>query len=322
MADQVTFGPSGKPVTAVRFSYAKNYGDQFELYAYVSEMTTDGAKLELRKRMGPSNYTGHLKSDNLILSGEQVKDLIEILARYDLEAWSKLPFGSYSSGPTRSLMVYSGEKFLYDIMWSARFPKTLPPQEDIMYAELFNYFNAIVAKEPGWEEVKGPDLEDPRDNPAYKVRKIIWFGKERKLVPGTGTAHTDGSYADIDYEGDSWWVEEGFVGRWVPVESEVANPFSPLNTPDPERMDSELIVRPDGSVSFRYRGEDWPGRVDKTRRVEKRVGFSIWKEYDGRGCEVTYSEEDSYQHIHVSCFPGPVPSPQFTPMSINLVKVE
>lgn len=52
MGDQVTFDPSGKPVTAVRFNYAQNYGDEIEFYAYVSEMTTDGAKLELRKRLG------------------------------------------------------------------------------------------------------------------------------------------------------------------------------------------------------------------------------------------------------------------------------
>ena len=322
MGDQVTFGPSGKPVTAVRFNYAQNYGNQIEFYAYVSEMTTDGAKLELRKRIGPSNYTGHKKEGNLTLSGNQVKALLDILARYDLEAWSKLPYGSYSSGPSRSLMVYSGDAFLYDIMWSAKFPKTLPPLEDIMYAELFNYFNAIVEKEPGWEEVRGPDLEDPRENPKYKARTITWFGKERKLVPGTGNGNEDGSFAEIDYEGASWWVEEGFVGRWIPNGSQTQNMFSPFNEPDPKMQESELTIQADGSVTFIYRGETWLGHVDKTRKVEPRVGFSVFRNFEARPCEVAYSDKDSYQNITISCFPGPVPEPQFPPIFINMNKAE
>ena len=320
MGDQVTFGPSGKPVTAVRFNYAQNYGDEIEFYAYVSEMTTDGAKLELRKRLGPSNYTGHKKEGNLTLSGDQVKELLDILSRYDLEAWSKLPYGSYSSGPSRSLMVYSGDAFLYDIMWSAKFPKTLPPQEDIMYAELFKFFNAIVAREPGWEDVRGSDLEDPRENPKYKARTITWFGKERKLVPGTGNGDADGSYSEIDYEGASWWVEEGFVGRWIPDGKPIPNMFSLSQEPDPKMQESELTVKPDGSVIFIYRGETWTGHVDKVRRVEHKVGFSVYRDYEGRGCDVSYSDKESYQHITVSCFPGPYPNPQFTPMMIKLVK--
>lgn len=156
-----------RAVTGLRFEYDKYSGEQYYLNAYVEDMTENGGKITLIKRVGPMNYTGHKKEGELTLSGEQVALLWEILDRYDLKAWSQLPTKSSSVSPTRNLIVFRGEKILYRVMWNARFPKTLPPQEDILYFELYNFFNDLVAAESGWEDVISENLKDPRDNPAY-----------------------------------------------------------------------------------------------------------------------------------------------------------
>lgn len=215
MGEPVYLKSSDKPITAVRFNYDKFGGTQFEIRTYTTGIDSDGGDIEMYKRMGPNNYTGHRKEGTIRMNAEQVKRLFEILDDYDLEAWTHLPRGGAGYSPTRSLMVFSGEEIVYDIMWNAPFPKTIPPREDIMYCDLFNLFNGIIDETDGWEEVRGATVPDPREEPAYKERTITWFGKERRLVLGTGVGYADGQYADIDYGDLHWWEEEGFVGRWV-----------------------------------------------------------------------------------------------------------
>ena len=300
-------------ITAVRFTYDKSHGDQVYLSVYVDEMSDQGAKAEITKRVGPMNYTGHKKEGVLTLNGEQVRTLLEILSRYDLEAWSKLPKKSSGSSPSRSLMVFSHGDAVCDVPWNTKFPETLPPQEDIMYAELFNFFNGMLSAKEEWKEVWSDNLEDPRDNPAYSERMVIWFGHEVKLKPGTGTWHEDGSYAEIDYEGKDWWIEEGFVGEWVLDKEKPASDYYPVN-------DASLTVNEDGSVVFTLDGEEWRGHVAAIRRYKDNTGFGIEKEDEARNCEVALSVPESYEEIHVSAYPGPVPEPQFTPIDVWLVK--
>ena len=301
-------------VTGLRFSYDRFSGDQVCLNAYVEQMTDSGAKVTLEKRVGPMNYTGHTKEGELTLSGAQVQALREILDSYDLEAWSHLRTRGSGASPSRSLIVFSGDSKLYDIPWDAVFPETLPPQEDIMYAQLFNFFNDLIAQAPGWEEVRSENLEDPRDNAAYGERTVTWFGHEVKLVPGTGTWHEDGSYAQIDYEGRDWWTEEGFVGRWT-LDREA--PTDDLNVPE----SASLRVREDGSAELKLNGETWTGAVSPVRYYRDAIGLRLEKDDESRNCQVYACYEESYMRVHVTCHPGPVPEPQFAPIDVYLLKL-
>lgn len=301
-------------VTGLHFTYDMYSGEQFYLDVHVSELTERGAKAELTKRVGPMNYTGHKMEGELQLTGEQADTLLEILGRYDLAAWSKLPTSGSGSAPSRSLLVFSGNETIFDIRWNAKFPETLPPQEDIMYAELYNFFNGLIADAPGWEEVRSEDLDDPRENAAYGGRTVTWFGHEVKLVPGTGTWHEDGSYADIDYEGKDWWIEEGFTGRWT-LDRE-----QPTDGPN-EIGSASLKVMDDGSILFKLDGEEWPGSLSSVRRYKDSVYMTLERDGEKRSCEVGLMYEESYERIHIRCYPGPVPEPQFTPIDVYLVKM-
>jgi hypothetical protein len=110
--------------------------------------------------------------------------------------------------------VFIGEKMIY-VPWDAIFPETLPPQEDILYFELYNYFNDLISDDPEWEEVVSENMDDPRDNPAYGERNVMQYGKEVRLVPGTGVYSENGAGAEIDYSDLKWWLEEGFTGTWT-----------------------------------------------------------------------------------------------------------
>ncbi len=303
-----------KRVTGLRFSYDNDSGEQFCLNVYVTELSEDGAKAEVEKRVGPMNGTGHSKEGTLTLSAAQAAALLDILGRYDLAAWSDLPTSGSASSPSRSLIVFSGADTLCDVRWNAKFPETLPPQEDIMYAELYNLFNGLIAETPGWEEVRSEDLADPRENPAYEDRTVTWFGHEVKLVPGTGTWHADGSYAEIDYEGKDWWIEEGFTGRWT-LDRE-----QPTDGPN-EIGKASLKVMEDGSVLFKLDGEEWPGRLSDIRRYRDSIYMTLERDGERRSCEISLSYEESYERIHVRCYPGPVPEPQFDPIDVYLVKM-
>ena len=303
----------GSPVTGLRFVYDMFSGNQFYLNAYVENISGTGADAEIEKRIGPMNYTGHTKEGNLTLTGSQAAELLEILSRYDLEAWSHLPASGSGSAPSRSLIVFSGDDILYDVMWNAKFPQTLPPEEDVMYFELFNFFNDILEEEPGWEEVRSENLEDPRENPAYYERRVTWFGNDVRLVPGTGAWYEDGRYAEIDYEGRDWWIEEGFTGTWTLDEE---NPTNGLNPPG----SASLAVYENGSVKFVLDGEEWTGTVSSVRRYMDSADIFLDRGADSRSCSVETTYEEYYERIHVVCYPGPVPEIQFPPIDVYLVR--
>ena len=304
-----------RTATGLRFVYDKNSGEQRYLNAYVEGMSEDGAKVTLIKRVGPMNYTGHKREGEFALSGQQVARLWEILGSYDLEAWSKLPSRTSTASALRSLIVFRGEETLYNVMWNAKLPKTLPPQEDIMYFELYNFFNDLVASEPGWEDVVSENLEDPRDNPAYYERTVTWFGNEVRLVPGTGIYYEDGRYAEIDYQGRDWWIVEGFTGQWTLDigEPSVSAFYAPKN--------ASLTVHDDGTLQLILDDEVWSGHVSGLRRYMDSFGITLEKE-DGqwRSCEVSTWGRESYDRIHISYQSNPYPEPQYPPIDVFLVR--
>ena len=165
-----------------------------------------------------------------------------------------------------------------------------------------------------WEEMRTEDPEDPREDLAREDRTVTWFGREVKLVPGTGTGHADGSYAEIDYEGRDWWLEEGFTGRWT-LDRE-----QPTDGPN-EIGKASLKVMEDGSVLFKLDGEEWTGSLSPVRRYRDSIRMTLERDGESRSCEIGLSYEESYERIHVRCYPGPVPEPQFDPIDVYLVKM-
>lgn len=296
----------------VRFEYDMFSGDQFKLSALVTDFSDEGARVFLEKRVGPTNATGFHREGELPLTRAQADQLLDILSRYDLEGYTNLPRRSAGSAPSRSLMVFFGEE-RYDVAWNARFPETIPPREDIMYFELFNFFNGLIYGEPGWEEVRSEDLEDPRDNPAYGERMVTQFGNRVRLVPGTGTGSEDGRGARIDYGDRLWWLEEGFTGTWEIGPEDRA--WEEL-THDP----AVLTVDREGHVTLALNGEEWTGALPKARYYRSDVGARLSLGYSDRVFSIVPLSEDSYERVRVWVYPGPVPEEQFDPVDVTLTR--
>ncbi len=301
-------------ITALHFTYDRYSGNQLYLDVHTDHISVSGADAEITKRIGPANADGGNHTGTLRLTSGQTEELLTILNTYDLEAWSSLPKASSGSSPSCSLIVFSGKKTLYDIPWNAKFPKTVPPQEEIMYVRLFNFFNNILSNTSGWEDVRSDNLENPEDNPAYQPRTVTWFGNEVTLVPGTGTFHEDGSYAEIDYGENNWWMMEGFLGTWSldpdhPAEDTLSKPES-----------AELTISENGTAVFELNGELWNGTLNSVRIYKGPIGIILKREGETRYGSIDTLQDQSYEQIHITCYPGPVPEPQFDPIDVYLNK--
>lgn len=295
-------------VTRIVFDY--DMFNRYSLRAVVTDLSAAGAKLEIKKTTGPMNNTGFRKEGKLTLGREETEELLKILGRYDIRGMSGLPKTSGSSAPRRSLYVFEGEERL-GIAFNTDFPETIPPVEDIMYYELFNFFNGRISGEPGWEDVRTEDLPDPRKDPAYGERTASWFGNTVRLVPGTGTHHDTGAGAVIDYGSRIWWQEEGFIGTFSMTEQDREYTY---RTAD----DASLTVKPDGSVVLMLDGTQWTGTLGKTRRYREGIPVSLRNGSAFRDVTIWNLREDSYAELEVRCYPGPVPEPQFPPVDIRL----
>ena len=300
-------------ITGIRLIYDMYSGDMFYMNACVSDMSLSGASAEIIKRIGPDNADGTKMEGTISLSREETEILRKILSRYDLAGWSKLPVSASGSAPSRSLIVFSGDDILYDIAWNAKFPKSLPPLEDIMYAQLYNYFNDLIRKTPGWESVRSDNLADPGNNPVYRKRTAVWFGNEVKLVPGTG--REDGRYAEIDYADLNWWTAEGFTGTWKLDSNAEADEF-------PLPKSGTLTVKDDGTAELMINGEIWNGTLSSVRRYQDDASMTVEHDGETRSCTIETANDQSYESIRIVCIPGPVPEPQFDPVWIPLVKEE
>ena len=301
--------PAAKPegIWEVGFTYDMFSGDQFKLEARVTDITPEGSKVKLEKRVGPMNYTGHTMSGELDLTGEQTEALLDILDSYDIEGYSRLPRRGSSGAPSRTLIVFSGEESWY-VAFDAKFPKTLPPEEEVMYMEQYNFFNGLIRDIPDWQEVRSPDLEDPRDNPAYGEGSALWFGRSVSLVPGTGTGE-DRRGAEIDYGEEKWWLLEGFTGTWSLAEGEWQEEATHTSV--------TLTVEEDGSVTLTLDGETWTGTLPDKRYYREETGFRLTNPEEGtRSFTCALMEPEDYTLLRICAYPGPVPEPQFYPTDV------
>lgn len=296
-------------MTEVHMTYDNFSGDQFFMDADVVKISDKGASVKISKRVGPNNYTGKKKEGTIKIDKNQVDELFDILERYDLEGYTQLPAGGSIGTPSRTLSVLKKDDLVYHVSFNTYFPKTLPPEEDIMYFELYNFFNDLIANESGWEEVVGDNLSDPREEPAYYERTVTWFGKEVNLVPGTGVGYKNGKYGQIDYEDKNWWIEEGFVGEWT-LDKENSEDVS----------DALLIVNEDGTIVLTTDGIEYKGELSKIRRYMDDV--DIYLQIEGRdyGGSILMLNEESYGNIRLECYPLPYPELQFDPVDVYLMK--
>ena len=281
--------------------YDHDNNNNYTLTVKVEDFDADPVQAQITKWLGPHNINGKKLDGTVALDEEKLSELTQILNRYDLEAWSKLPSLSCVSGTVRSLTVHLKDGTKYYIAWNAKFPKVFPPTEDVMYFELFNFFNGMI-REAGWAEVVGDDIKDPRENPAYAPRTVSWFGNQVKLKIGTGTFYEDGRNAEIDYEGKSWWIEEGFVGYYTGENG------------------ASMSVVESGEIKLYMDGEEWHGHAGNKRIYKRHAEIGISCGDKSRWCELHTLGGENYDKIQITCMPGPVPAPQFTPISIVLYR--
>lgn len=304
--------PVQEGIWKVILDYDMYSGNEFRLYAVAADFDENGAQAHVEKRVGPMNYTGVSKVGELHLSRSQADALLEILSRYDLKAYSALRHKGTGSAPSRSLMVFDGAE-QYDVAWDAVFPETIPPEQDVMYFELFNFFNDRIREEPGWEDVCSENLKDPRDNPAYAERIVSHFGREVRLAPGTGTSYADGRGARIDYGDAIWWLEEGFIGVWRMSEQDAQEN-------DCSAAAAEFRVGADGQITLTLDGEVWTGTLPDTRYYKEGTGARITCGTERRSLLIDPAEQDSWKRLHLSAYPGPVPEEQFDPIDVWVTK--
>ncbi len=312
----MTPGETAEPVQRpegiweVDFRYDMYSGERFALEAKITDITPEGSRLQIEKRVGPMNYTGHSKQGELDLDAEHTAALLEILSRYDVKSWSELPTRGYGTAPDRTLIVFSGEES-WAVSYDTVFPETIPPLEDILYMELYNFFNGLIRDIPDWSEVQSPDLPDPRENPAYGEREVVWFGRQVRLVPGTGIFAGDQG-AEIDYGEEKWWLLEGFTGAWSLSESwrEEASHAS-----------ASLSVREDGSVTLTLEDKVWTGTLGEKRYYREAIGVRLTCEGEGsRRFTLEPAGAEDYRLLRVFAYPGPLPEKQFYPTDVMLVK--
>ncbi len=301
-------------ITRVVFDYDQFSGDKFTINAIVTDISADGARLELLKEVRPMDVPGSFRKEGEFrLDAEQTARLLEILSSYDIKGYSRLPGRGSSNSPSRSVWVFEGDE-RYVVSFDAIFPKTLPPQEDIMYYELFNFFNDRISEEPGWEKVRSENLEDPRENPAYGERLVEHFGHMVHLVPGTGTLSEDWKNAQIDYGDKIWWLEEGFTGTWVQSEED-------KKLPSITNESAKLTVTEDGKAVLELDDEVLEGELADQRFYKTPVGIHLWKENgERRLLSVSPDRDGDYTRLYLSCYPGPVPETQFTPINVIVTR--
>ena len=301
-------------ITKLHFNYDRFSGEQLELDVWMKDISASGSTAQVKKRVGPMNYTGTTREGNFTVSSRQLRQLLEILEEYDLRAWSQLPRRGHGSSPTRHLTVWYGEEMV-DVPWDAIFPETLPPREEIMYARIYNYFNGLIREDPDWKDVDSPDLEDPRDNPAYSERTVTQYGHEVRLVPGTGVYSKEGQGAKIDYGEKKWWLEEGFTGHWVMTDADLYE-----NAGYRIQIQADLTVLEDGTFTLVLDGVPCPGVLAEDRYYRSAIGARVEYQNGERSCEIWPTEEGSYRKILLRSYPGPVPEPQYTPIDVYLTK--
>lgn len=304
-------------VSRIVFDYDSFSGSQFEINAIVTDITSEGALLQITKTVGPMNYTGSGKEGKVLLNKRQTEKLLDILCRYDIKRYSSLQKRGSGSSPSRSIWVFEGEQryaVSFDTIFPAPADPFTPPEEDIMYFELFNFFNGVIRNEPGWEEVRSDDLPDPRQNPAYGERIVEHFGHEVKLVPGTGVDYEDGRSALIDYGDRIWWLEEGFTGSWTMSADDREYDYKTCE-------DAKLSVDDAGRAVLTLDGVEWKGSLGYNRYYMEDIAV-LFEDEKGRRrvCEIMPLEGDSYEYLRVRCYPGPVPEPQFVPIDVLLTK--
>lgn len=301
-------------ITEVHFEYDEFSGEQYRLDVWVESITEDGADAQIEKRIGPMNENGRSREGTIRMSAEEVDRLMAILGRYDLEMFSQRPTESANTLPVRVLSVFYGDRMV-SVDWNSEYPKTVGPDEDIMYYEAFNFFEELIDKEPGWEDVRRdlPKEEDHRDNPDIYESTVSWFGHEVSLVPGTGDGSEDGWGAQIDYGEKDWWLKEGFTGSWSMTEEDREQEHS---------TDSEVLlaVSKDGNVMLRTDDEVWTGQLPEIRYYKNEIWVGLKNaNLNERAFAISYQNED-YSHLHISAYPGPFPEEQFLPTDVYVTK--
>ena len=292
------------------------YDERFHVQA--TGLDSDAPKLHVEKKIARQGETLTADYDFAVADVQALRDAI---AEFDLVAWANLPTRGYYNGSKHNTIRFEigGEWYFMNDM--KKYPETEPPITETAFARLYNLFNAYVSADAAMEAVWTEPQVEPADQPLWQDRVVMFKGREVHLVPGTGPG-SNYYNAEIVWDRDvPWWVDEGFVGRWVMTEEDLATLSLPNYT------SAELVIAEDGSVKLTLEDEEYDGAMIETRYYrdsgtgyinDRSIGefdISFFKVEDGTVWH--FNIEDARTSDHISFSTEGLPYPE-TKMPIQL----
>jgi len=325
--------PAG--IWEIEFKYEKRSSGEL-LHALVGSVSENGAEATIRKRNGRANDPKTVEViGTYSMDSKQLEELTYLLRKYPVEEIMNAPRRhSFGGNIGLELRIRDGDKNLYIGNLNA-FPDSLPPMRELLYTELYNFFNAFVSADEKMKSVWTEQLPDPAADPKYGARTVLHFGKEVSLVPGTGYGDNYGD--EIDYGDRKWWIEEGYVGSYIMTEEDK---MLKMITED----SASFIIREDGSFELTLDGTLYTGNFGTTRYYKQSPGGRYEKSAPGAKDDQAFSfdfngeisdeslddtdilteEEETKQlkaHIYLECHSEPHPFVR-NPRYVEMTRVE
>lgn len=298
------------------------YDEHFHVQA--TDLDTDASKLHVEKKIERQGET--LAADYDFASSD-VQALRDAIAEFDLVAWANLPTRGYYNGSKHNTVRFEvgGEWYFMNDM--KKYPETEPPITETAFARLYNLFNAYVSSDAAMKEVWTESQLEPADQPLWQDRVVEFKGREVHLVPGTGPGR-DFYNAEIVWDRSvPWWVDEGFVGRWVMTEDDLSTLSMPSFT------EAELVIAEDGSVKLTLADEEYNGaviekryyRIDGLGYIDDRMigefAISYFEVEDGTVWSFNIKDARIADHISFSTEGLPYPEMKM-PIQLAFTRVE
>jgi len=246
--------PAG--IWEMEFTFEKRSSGEL-LHALVDTVTENGADVTIRKRNGLLNDPDTIEvTETYSMDRTKYEALVELLRAYPLNEIVNAPRkSSFGGNIGMELRICEGEKNLY-IGNLHSFPDGLPPMRELLYTELYNFFNAIASSDDRMDSVRTEQMPDPRTDPKYSERTVLHFGREVSLVPGTGYDNDYG--AEIDYGDKKWWIEDGYVGEYVMTDAD-------KNCTDVTESAASFVILEDGTFRLTINDILYTGTLPKAR---------------------------------------------------------
>ncbi|MCR5793977.1 MAG: hypothetical protein K6G61_01345 [Solobacterium sp.] len=172
-------------------------------------------------------------------------------------------------------------------------------------------------------EVKFEDAPGPAETFTVRIG-----GKDYPLIPDySRTSHTG---EEIDFGEDTWWLIEGYPGRYrctdEDMEAMKEEPFAGDVLPHPDG-EAELRIAEDGSAVFDYFGTVYKGDLPEKRRYKTDVQIFMESKTQRRTFRIILREgEDHTQPVKIMFYSEGEPATnepsKVPPLTVYLTRIE